>query len=382
MTRTSLFSGIGILTTHEAALVALLDGVSPIAPCFVPLDQALGHVAAQMPALVSAQPVRDVAATNGWACRALDLVGATAYSPSALPIIPAWVETGDPMPSGCDCVLEADVVDCSGPVAQAVSEASPGHGVRRAGEDLLAGSLPTVEGRTLRPTDLLLARKVGLSELAVRIPRVRIINVVGGSTETFSTRLIAECLHTAGATIAAIETCTRDVALIAAALEGETCDLLILIGGTGEGRADVTSQALARQGALSVHGIALSPGRTTAIGQFGSIPVVAVPGSPDQAFGAFLAVVLPVVERLSGRSPLAGVTLPLSRKIASTVGLCEIVLLCEEQQEWTPLAVGDFSLDSMRLADAWLAVRGASEGYAAGTPVSAVPLRIDVSRPR
>lgn len=376
MTRTPLFSGTGVLTTHEAALVALLDDIAPVAPSFVPLDQALRRVAAQMPALVAAQPAGDIAVTNGWACRALDLVGATAYSPSALPVVPTWVESGDPMPSGCDCVLEVALVDCSGPVALAVSEASPGYGVRRVGEDLLADGLPTLEGKTLRPTDLLLARKVGLSALAVRIPRVRIINAAGENTEALSSRLIADCLHSAGATVAAIETCARDIAAIAAALERGTCDLLILIGGTGDGRTDVTSQALARHGALRVHGIALSPGRTTAIGRFGSIPAVAMPGSPDQAFGAFLAVVLPVVERLSGQSPQAGVTLPLSRKIASTVGLCDIVLLCEEHQAWTPLAVGDFSMDSMRRADAWLAIGGDSEGYAAGTPVSAIPLRI------
>ena len=44
---------------------------------------------------------------DGWAFRALDLVGASAYSPLPLANAPIWVETGDAMPEGCDCVVEA-----------------------------------------------------------------------------------------------------------------------------------------------------------------------------------------------------------------------------------------------------------------------------------
>jgi molybdopterin biosynthesis enzyme len=40
-----------------------------------------------------------------------------------------------------------------------------------------------------------------------------------------------------------------------------------------------------------------------------------------------------------------------------------------------PLATGDLSLETIARADAWLVVPGASEGYAAGAPVSAYMLR-------
>ena len=363
------------LTSLEAALAALLDGVTPVAPRCVPLDQALGRVAAEMPAVVPALPVRDIAAIDGWACRALDLVGASAYSPLVLPAVPAWVESGDAMPEGCDCVLQADLVDCSDPIPQAVGEAAPGQGVRRAGEDMAAGRRPTLEGKIICATDLLVARKVGLSQLAVRTPRVRAIDVVAASGETFSTRLVTESLRASSGTVAAIETKARDVASIAEALDGEPCDLLLLIGGTGDGCSDVTAEALARRRVLIAHRIALRPGGTAAIGRLGGTPVVALAGSPDQALAGFLALVQPVLDRLSGRSERTCIVLPLSRKISSAVGLCEIVLLGKEQGAWTPLAVGDFSLDAMRLADAWLAVPGNSEGYAAGTPIAAVPLR-------
>ena len=67
--------------------------------------------------------------------------------------------------------------------------------------------------------------------------------------------------------------------------------------------------------------------------------------------------------------------LPLARKIASSVGIAEIVLLKKTDDAWMPLATGDLSLDAIAAADAWLAVPGGSEGYAAGTPVIAYMLR-------
>ncbi len=84
---------------------------------------------------------------------------------------------------------------------------------------------------------------------------------------------------------------------------------------------------------------------------------------------------LPVLDALSGLWPRQPVTLPLARKIASSVGITELVLLEEIEGRWMPLAVGDLSLDAIARADAWLAVPGAAEGYAAGTPVDAYMLR-------
>ncbi|WP_369678887.1 molybdopterin-binding protein [Sinorhizobium medicae] len=365
----------GALISLEAALATLLSGVVPVPPRSEPLDRALGRVAAAMPASLPALPLRDISTIDGWACRSLDLVGASPYSPLALSTPPVPVEVGDVMPTGSDCVLQADLVDCSSPIAFAVGEAAPGQGVRRVGEDMTAHRPPVLEGGIIGAADLLIARKAGLSQIPVRSPRVRVIDVASVNHETFSTHLVAECVMTSNGTIAAIETANRDAASIAAALAGEACDLLLLIGGTGAGRLDATAEALTLSGASIAHGIAVRPGDTTAIGWLGSTPLVALAGAPDHVFAGFLAFVQPVLDRLSGRSKRIGTTLPLSRKIASMVGFNEIVLLGREQAMWTPLAVGNFSLEAMRLADAWLAVPGDSEGYDVGTPVTAMPLR-------
>jgi hypothetical protein len=69
------------------------------------------------------------------------------------------------------------------------------------------------------------------------------------------------------------------------------------------------------------------------------------------------------------------VTLPLARKISSGPGIADVVLLRQIDDHWMPLAVGDLSLQHLAQADAWLAVPGDSEGYAAGHPCAAYLLR-------
>jgi molybdopterin biosynthesis enzyme len=359
------------LTPLDVALAALLDAVEPVAPRELALAEALYCIAAEMPPL-QAYPPRDTAVVDGYALCARDLVGASSYSPLPLPRAPVWVEAGEAIPDGCDCVLDSDSVDMSGPMPQVLAEAIPGQGVRRAGSDIAAGS-PVVEaGRRVVPRDLLMARAAGLERLNVRRPRLRIVNVPGAGV---TAALIAESAGAAGAEIISFTAAGRDAGSIGAALDERACDLLLIIGGSGVGRTDAAVTALASRGEVLAHGIALQPGRTAAVGRIGKTPVVVLSGAPDQALAAWWTLALPAIDRLSGRPPRKTVNLPLVRKIASQVGIAEIVLVERKQEMWSPLAIGDLSLQAIARAEAWLVVSGGSEGFAAGSPVDAHLLR-------
>jgi molybdopterin molybdotransferase len=361
------------LTPLDAALAALLDGVAPVAPIELPLTDALGCIAADMPPL-KPHPPHDIAATDGWALHANDLVGASSYSPLPLAVSPVWVEAGDPMPEACDCVLDSDSVDQSGPLVQVLAEAIPGQGVRRAGGDIAGGAAVVDAGRRVLPRDLLIARAAGMQSLSVRRPRVGIINIPAAG-EAVTARLIAESARKAGADVTCIEAAGRDAGSIAKALDAEARDLLLTVGGSGVGRTDATVTALAQRGEVIAHGIALQPGRTTAVGRIDKTPVIALQGAPDQAFAAWWTLALPVLDRLSGRRPRRSPKLPLERKIASGVGIAEIALLQQMHGAWVTLAVGDLSLDAIARAEAWLVVPGGAEGFAAGAPVDGYMLR-------
>jgi molybdopterin biosynthesis enzyme len=301
-------------------------------------------------------PPHDIAAVDGWALRASDLVGASSYSPLPLAQSPVWVEAGDRIPGGCDCVLDEGAVDLSGPIAQVLSDAIPGQGIRRKG-GAISDASRIIDA--WRPENL------------AHPPRVRVVNVPGG---TMTASLVASGLRGSGADVVFVEAAARDAASIGKQLDGSDCDLLVIVGGSGIGRADASVIALADRGEVIAHGLALQPGRTAAIGRIGDKPVIVMPGLPDQALAVWWSVVLPVLDRLSDRDG-GTLILPLARKVASSVGLAEIVLLEGSGDEWMPLATGDLPLEAVARADAWLLVPGDSEGYAAGTSAKAYLLR-------
>jgi molybdopterin molybdotransferase len=361
------------LTPLDLALAALLHDLAVVAPRELPLAEAQGCIAADMPAL-PAIPRCNVAVADGWALRAHDLVGTSSYSPLPLASSPVWVEAGDAIPEGCDCVVDATAVDLSGPLVQVLAEAVPGQGVRRIGGDIAAGRF-IAGGRRIRPLDLLVARAAGLKVLQVRRPRLRVVNILPASGQAITAALISESARTAGAEIVLTTADGRDAASIARAFVTDGCDLLIAIGGSGVGRTDATVAALAECGDVAAHGIAVQPGRTCAVGRIGKVPVIVLPGGPDQALAGWWTLAVPALDRLSGHARRHPVTLPLERKIASHVGIAEIVLLERTADGWMPLAVGDLPLATIARADAWLVVPGGSEGHAAGAPIDAYMLR-------
>jgi len=359
------------LTPLDVALAALLNGVEPVTPVELPLAEALRCIAADMPPS-GALPPHDIAAHDGFALRASDLVGASSYSPVPLSASPLWVEAGDAMPQGCDCVIDADAVDQTGPISQVLAEATPGQGVRRAGSDVAAGSRIVEAGRRVLARDLMIARAAGMETVNIRRPRLRLVNIPGGPV---TSDLIAESARTAGADVVVVTAAGRDAASVVAAIEAGVCDLVLIVGGSGVGRTDAAVTALKECGEAFAHGIAVQPGRTSAVGRIGNTPVVVLPGAPDQAFAAWWTLALPALERLSGRRPRRTLNLPLARKIASGVGIAEIVLLERKGGAWMTLAVGELSLDAIARAEAWLTVPGGAEGFAAGSAVDAYMLR-------
>jgi molybdopterin biosynthesis enzyme len=362
------------LTPLDVALAALAHRLEPVAPFELPLAEALGCIAAEMRAL-QALPPRNIATADGWALRARDLVGASSYSPLPLANPPAWVEAGDAIPDDCDCVVDSDSVDRTGPMVQVLAEAIPGQGVRRIGGDVAAGGFVISAGQQIRPLDLVIARAAGLATLNVRRPRLRVVNVAAASGEAATANLISELARAAGADIRRAEATGREAASIAKTIDTGACDMLVTVGGSGLGRRDAAIAALAQRGEVVAHGIALQPGRTAAVGWVGKTPVVALPGAPDQALAAWWTLGLPVLDQLSARQPRQPITLPLARKIASSVGIAEIVLLERARGAWMPLAIGDLPLEAIARADAWLLVPGAAEGFAAGASVDAYMLR-------
>lgn len=362
------------LTPLDVALRRLLDGAGPVEPVDVSVDESMGRIAAAT-LLEAPYPPFNVAVSDGWALRARDIVGASSYSPLPLSVSPAWVEAGDRLPDHCDCVLDADMVEQIGPMFQVLAATVPGHGIRRAGDDIGAGRSVVASGQRMNMSGMLAARAAGLDRIRIRSPRVCVIDVPASDGRTASSRFVQDFVTAAGARAVRVEAKGRDAADVSAAMGAAACDLILIVGGTGLGRTDATIDALVARGANLVHGLALQPGRTAAAGKLGTTPVIAVPGAPEQALAVCLMLVQPVLDLLTARGARQGIVRPLARKISSSIGVTELVLLEVSDDAWMPIAAGQFSLEAITRGDAWLAIPGDSEGFAAGAPAGAFSLR-------
>ena len=160
-------------------------------------------------------------------------------------------------------------------------------------------------------------------------------------------------------------------------LAAESADAIVAIGGTGSGRNDNSVQILAREARLAVHGIALTPGETAALGFVGSCPVLMLPGRLDAALAVWLVVGRRILERLTATTiskesePVE--SLPLARKVTSTVGFAEVVPVRRNAGQVEPLAIKYLPFSSLARSDGWILVSADSEGYSAGSMVQVRP---------
>jgi molybdopterin biosynthesis enzyme len=314
-------------------------------------------------------PSTDCALIDGYALASAELIGASPMSPAILMEAPRLVQVGDPLPVGADCVVDAGFISV-GPMTEATAPAAPGDGVRRAGGDFRHGEVIVRSGERLDALRAHALLAAGVLTVCVRRPVVRVL-AVGGAGVTAG--LVAALARDAGAD-ARLAAAPRDRDSLAGSLAGVDGDAVILVGGTGCGVDDRTIIALRCAGANVIHGLALEPGRTGAAGLIDGRPVIAAPGRPEAALAVWLALGAPLMSALLGVPvyPLAAER-PLTRKLASTVGLAQIAALEATAEGWRPLAVGDMSLAHLARADGFLLVPEDSEGRPEGALVRPVP---------
>jgi molybdopterin biosynthesis enzyme len=150
--------------------------------------------------------------------------------------------------------------------------------------------------------------------------------------------------------------------------------MVVAIGGTGSGRNDQSVRTLARIGQVAYHGIAIAPGETTAIGFVGLRPVLLLPGRFDAAFAGWCTVGRRMLAkrafRLIEEQPFSA---ELGRKIASPLGLAEVVPVRRRLGRVEPVAQGYLPLQALIKAEGWILIPADSEGHPEGARVVVRP---------
>ena len=355
--------------TPLADVLASFDlAIKPVAPREEMLAKATGLALAADIIATSGHPSSALALRDGFAVRSEQTLDASSYAPAMLANLPVRVDTGEPLPEGADAVAPIDAVQLRGASAEVLSIVAPGEGVLSPDTDAAAGLKLRLGGAALRRIDVALLAAFGVERVMVRQPRLRVVCEGSGGVARNAAALIASAIGAESGTAI-----TGDITL-EAALNDESADAVVAVGGTGSGRNDNSVRTLARIGKVAYHGIAITPGETTAIGSAGSRPVLLFPGRADAALAGWLTIGRRMLARLAFRlieeQPFAA---ELAHKIASPLGLAEIVPVRRRLGRVEPVASGYLSMQSLIKAEGWILVPADSEGYPEGARVIVRP---------
>jgi molybdopterin molybdotransferase len=354
--------------TPLADVLASFDlSVGPVEPREEAVANALGLTLAASAVIAEGHPKAALALRDGYAVRSDATLDASSYAPAPLSDAPR-IETGDAIPKGADAVAMLDAVQMRGAEASALAAVAPGEGVLLPNADASAGLQLRLAGARLRRIDVALLTALGVERVLVRQPRVRVVQAGAGEIIRGAATFIANAID--GESGIAV---TGTIAL-EAALNDDSADMVVAIGGTGSGRNDESVRTLARVGKVQFHGIGITPGETTALGFVGSRPVLLLPGRIDAALSGWLTIGRRMLARRAFRlieeQPFAA---ELARKIASPLGLAEVVAVRRRLGKVEPVAQGYLSMQALAHAEGWILVPADSEGYAPGARVVVRP---------
>jgi molybdopterin molybdotransferase len=354
--------------------------LTPLSAILALIDSRVGAVRPQKSAIYAArdftlaedvvsseQPPRPIALRDGFPVDAATVADAGPYAPVLLPVTVRRIDAGEALPSDADAVLPLDAVTLRGHRAEAVAAVTAGEGVLPKGGDATPRTPLRCAGQRARAIDIAAMAAAEIGEVTIRVPSIHI--VYGGEARSPANDVaLTTLMRVAGEAGSVV---TGSSITLEPALGDEETSAVIAVGGTGSGLRDAAVHTLARVGQVEAHGIAMSPGETAAFGFAGAKPVLLVPGRLDAALAVWLLIGRYLVAKLAGGGIADWpVTLPLKRKVTSTIGLTELVPVSCAGGVAEPLASGYLSLESLARSDGWIVVPAESEGFAAGTPVA------------
>jgi molybdopterin molybdotransferase len=410
MTNTDVrMKGFASRTTVEAALAWIdtqLPAFSRLATEVVSLFEATGRVLAEEVFSRVNVPGFRRSMMDGFALRAEETYGATAYNALPLEIIgdslpglpfqgivnrgqAVRIMTGAPMPDGADAVLpvEQTLTSGTGEPGQTLlvtGELSAGKHLGAIGEDVCIGASVLSATRIIRPQDVGVLSSIGCSQISViRKPQIRIL-ITGNEVLPSGTSPHGYQITDAnGPMLHSLVTRDGGLAMMSGIIPddpeellralAEPADMVIVSGGSSVGLEDHAPRLLEEHGTLAIHGIAMRPSSPAGMGRFGDALVFLLPGNPVSCLCAYDFFAGRAIRALAGRSrdwPYQRQRATLRRKLVSTVGRVDYARVKIDGEFAEPVAISGASiLTSTTQADGFVIIPADSEGYAANTEV-------------
>ncbi|HEV2625553.1 MAG TPA: molybdopterin biosynthesis protein [Xanthobacteraceae bacterium] len=366
----------------------------------VPLATALSRViASDVIAPVDAPPF-DRANVDGFAVRAVDTAGAGPIAPKRLalnaeviacgvapgievaPGTATTIATGGVIPRGADAVVMIEhtelVEDDAAPAIDVHRAAASGQFVSYAGSDIARGETLLRRGTELGSREIGMLAACGFASVAViRRPRVAVLSTGDelvepgrplrpGAVYDSNGAIIAAAVAEAGGEAVAFGAVPDDEAALERAMRQalDSCDMVVLSGGTSKGAGDLSHRVVSRLGSpgILVHGVALKPGKPLCLAVIGDKPLVVLPGFPTSAIFTFHAFVAPIIRARAGLPAEAArtVTARVPVRVPSELGREEFVLVslvaAEDGLIAFPTGKGSGAVTAFSQADGFLAI--------------------------
>lgn len=342
-------------------------------------------------------PHYPASAMDGIALKAAVTFGAGETSPVTLEEDQfTVVDTGDPVPEGCDAVVMIeDVVRQSDGRVKLFAPAAPWQHVRQIGEDICAGEMILPSHSRISPAAIGSMLAGGVLEVEVlRRMRLGLIptgdEIVpptaqprAGDIIEFNSSIFAAMLGQWGAEALTypIVPDRREHIAAAVAKALSECDGVILMAGSSAGREDYSAEVIGQLGEVLYHGIAIKPGKPAILGCSGAKPVLGLPGYPVSGIIVMEQLMKPIVEKWNCAAPkredYAEAT--LARSVVSGLKYQEFVRVrlgrVGDKLMASPLSRGSGIVSSFMKADGILEIPQGVEGHEAGERVRVRLLR-------
>ncbi|MEQ1868647.1 MAG: gephyrin-like molybdotransferase Glp [Vicinamibacterales bacterium] len=388
----------------EQARASLKAAVQPIARTErVPLARAFGRVAAAGVTSSGYVPPFARSAMDGYAVVATDTLGATHLSPRALRIVDrvftghmatraikegecVEIATGAPLPEGADAVVMVEettpVVDGRVGIA---AQVNAGQNVGRRGADISPGDFVVRAGDLLNPSRIGAIAAIGTADVEVYAkPRVAVLSTGNEIVEPGGTLGGAQIYDVNRFTLAAVIEAHGGIAdahppakdtlesLEAALAACRGADVLIFSGGSSVGERDLLLDLVERHGTMIFHGIAVKPGKPTALATINGVPFFGMPGNPTSCLSNAYILLVPFL-RATARLPLYAprtIVAPLGKKIVSQAGRHQFYTVRLRDDVALPAFKGSGEITSLSQADGYIEIPSEQSVVEEGTAVT------------
>lgn len=315
----------------DEALDLVRTNISPMAHETVPVQQAVGRVAACDVYAKVNSPSLDASLKDGYAVFSADLDNASFDAPVRLkvagrlaagdapghavePGLAVRILSGAPIPAGADAVVAEEFTDRASPDLCVFAPAQKGRNILEKGADVQKGEKIADAGCVLSPQIIGLMVAAGIFELPVYCrPKIGLL-ATGSEILLPGKAFESGKLYASNVALQQAWLCNSGFD-VQVRVSGDTekqmadeirelisqVDVLITSGGAWKGDRDLVVRVLEFLGCdMIFHRVRMGPGKAAGMGILDGKPVFCLPGGPASNEIAFLFLACPAVRKMAG----------------------------------------------------------------------------------